>query len=103
MMKVEILHKQADGQFILSQTVDVVSTSDVASCELAYFHTMAGSVSHIQNPALRATEVGDIVVVVPDDEDAHRRAFILESVECDTGTPVFAHCDVPTVQPNQGA
>ena len=100
-MKVEILHKQPDGQHVLSQTVDVVSTSDVASCELAYYHTKAGSVSHIQNPTLRATEVGDIVVVVPDDEEAHRRAYLLESVERDTDTPVFVPCQVPN-QPSQG-
>lgn len=100
-MKVEILHKQLDGQHVLSQTVDVVSTSDVASCELAYYHTKAGSVSHIQNPNMRATEVGDVVVVVPDEEDAHRRAYLLESVECNTDTPVFVHCDVP-VQPSKG-
>ncbi len=101
-MKVEILHKQSDGQHTLSQTVDVVSTSDVASCELAYYHTKAGSVSHLQNPNLRATDIGDIVVVIPDTEDTHKRAYVLESVEVSTDTPVFAPCEVPAAQTSQG-
>ena len=99
-MLVEILHTpESSGVYNLVQTLDVVATSDVAACELAYYHTKEGSIAHLQNPHVTPTSIGDIIAVVPDvDDRTTLRMFLLDSVEPATDTPIFSSVDPSSVK-----
>lgn len=95
MMKIALWHKQHDGSYQTSQTMDVASTSDLASCELAYFYTKPGGIMQLQDSKLCGLHIGDVAVIIPygSGQDEHR-AYVLESIECDTDSPIFVPCAI---------
>ena len=102
-MLVEILHRSDGDICTITQTLDVSATSDVSVCELAYYHTKTGSIAHLQSPHIRATELGDIIAIVPDvDDRTSTRMFVLESVEAATDTPAFRRIESSTVKLSHG-
>lgn len=90
-MSVEIWH-QTHNKYVLVHTMDVLSVTDEATCELAYFHTKEGSPSQIQDESRRGTTVGDLVCIKSEGGD---RCYVLSDISCAQDTPMFEPADLP--------
>lgn len=96
-MNVEVWHRGAsDKHYHLAYTLDLLSVTDEATCELAYFHTKEGSPSQLQEISTRGTTVGDIVCIKNLEGD---RCYLLSDISCAQDTPIFE----PAALPGKGA
>lgn len=91
-VKVEIWHlmDERTKHMFRAHMLEVASFSDESTCELAYLHTMDGSVSQIHNPLIRSMDVGDVVTLVDDDPAVAPRSYRLSS---------FSGVDKPVFRP----